>query len=188
MLRRGQQSRGDKSSLNTFSELSPYISRPFSYAYPTNCYVILSNFISIFTSNRVISPLDRCLSVMSSAIPPRLSVPILLEGASSILCLGHRVAEKFSTLLGKYDTATVYMSISVPCVSHMQLKEVIELTTRNYRTGNVWGNLDRPTVLQHVAPLSSLATLILDYRRAYGDQTEATAEVCLSQLHFLNPE
>ena len=57
------------------------------------------------------------------------------------------------------------------------------MLTSTLRTGNVWVNLDRPTVLQHVAPLSSLATLVLDYRRAYGDQSEAAAEVCYSYIY-----
>lgn len=48
---------------------------------------------------------------MSSAIPPRLSVPILLDGASSILCLGHKVAEKFATLLGAHDSETVCATV-----------------------------------------------------------------------------
>ena len=35
--------------------------------------------------------------------------------------------------------------------------------------GEVFSVLDRPTLLQHFVPLSSLATLSLDYRRAFGD-------------------
>jgi hypothetical protein len=35
----------------------------------------------------------------------------------------------------------------------------------------VYENLDRPTVVQHLTALSSLATLSLDYRRAHGDQS-----------------
>lgn len=48
---------------------------------------------------------------MSSAIPPRLSVPILLQGAPSILSLGHGVAEKFARLLGEILTAVVYSTV-----------------------------------------------------------------------------
>jgi hypothetical protein len=66
--------------------------------------------------------------------------------------------------------------------------KLLLLTSRPLLTGNVWGNLDRPTVLQHVAPLSSLATLVLDYRRAYGDQSEAAGEVFKCQCSILLPE
>jgi hypothetical protein len=66
--------------------------------------------------------------------------------------------------------------------------KLLLLTSRPLLTGNVWGNLDRPTVLQHVAPLSSLATLVLDYRRAYGDQSEAAGEVFKCQCNILLPE
>jgi hypothetical protein len=146
---------------------------------------------------------------MSSAIPPRLSVPILLDGASSILSLGHRVAEKFASLLGAYVIvfATAYVSNSVTSTTQKsfictaprskkakrnktnQIKsKLLLLTSRPSLTGNVWGNLDRPTVLQHVAPLSSLATLVLDYRRAYGDQSEAAGEVFKCQCNILLPE
>ena len=36
----------------------------------------------------------------------------------------------------------------------------------------IWRSLDRPTVLAHITNLSGLATLLLDYRRVYGDQSE----------------
>jgi hypothetical protein len=92
--------------------------------------------------NALCDDIDRCLSVLASAIPPRLSVPLLLQGAPNLFKMGHGVAQKFSFLLGE-----------------------------------VWGNLDRSTVVQHIIPLSSLATISLDYRRAYGDQSEAATEV-----------
>ena len=46
----------------------------------------------------------------------------------------------------------------------------------NYE-GEVWGNLDRPTVVQHIVSLTSLAVLAMDYRRAYGDQSAQATEV-----------
>lgn len=41
----------------------------------------------------------------------------------------------------------------------------------------IWRSLDRPTVLSHITNLSGLATLLLDYRRVYGDQSEMTDSV-----------
>ena len=55
---------------------------------------ILYQLINLFTFS------DRCLSVVASSIPPRLSVPILLQGASSIFSQGHGISQKFAVLLG----------------------------------------------------------------------------------------
>ena len=41
----------------------------------------------------------------------------------------------------------------------------------------IWRALDRPTVLAHITNLSGLATLLLDYRRVYGDLSESTDSV-----------
>jgi len=41
----------------------------------------------------------------------------------------------------------------------------------------VWRLMDRPAVVSHLGVLSSLATLLLDYRRVYGDHTEGASEV-----------
>jgi hypothetical protein len=41
----------------------------------------------------------------------------------------------------------------------------------------VWQQLDRPTVVAHLPALSTLATLLLDYRRVFGDQSAASGEV-----------
>ena len=49
----------------------------------------------------------------------------------------------------------------------------------------MWGNLDRSTVVQHIAQLSSLAILALDYRRLYGDQSTSSDEVQSSLLDLL---
>ena len=85
---------------------------------------------------------DRCLSTIATKIPPRLSVPLLLQSAPAILGAGHSAASRFADLLAE-----------------------------------VWQQLDRSTVVAHLSPLSSLATLLLDYRRVFGDQSAAAAEV-----------
>jgi hypothetical protein len=59
--------------------------------------------------NALCDDIDRCLSVLASAIPPRLSVPLLLQGAPSLFRMGHGVAQKFSFLLGEYLYIHVYM-------------------------------------------------------------------------------
>lgn len=70
---------------------------------------------------------------MSSAIPPRLSVPILLQGAPSIFAMGHGVAAKFAALLG--DTPHDAFIPTIPAIGILQLhllsKNVTENLSRN---------------------------------------------------------
>jgi hypothetical protein len=42
---------------------------------------------------------------------------------------------------------------------------------------SLWTSLDRPAIAQYSSNLCSLATLMLDYRRVYGDQSEEAASV-----------
>ena len=67
----------------------------------------------------------------------------------------------------------------------MLLKSISTLLNRGHHVavrfamllGEVFSVLDRPTLLQHFVPLSSLATLSLDYRRAFGDDQSHSASV-----------
>jgi hypothetical protein len=85
---------------------------------------------------------DRCLSTLATKIPARLSIPLFLQSAPTLLGAGHSAAARFADLLAE-----------------------------------VWQQLDRTTVVAHLAELSSLATLLLDYRRVFGDQSSAATEV-----------
>ena len=68
----------------------------------------------------------------------------------------------------------------IKCHDEMQIHTISHHTLS--LSGSVWDKLDRPTVLQHMVSLSSLATLALDYRRAHGDQSEAGEEVLIFYL------
>ena len=67
----------------------------------------------------------------------------------------------------------------------MLLKSISTLLNRGHHVavrfamllGEVFSVLDRPTLLQHFVPLSSLATLSLDYRRAFGDDQKHSVMV-----------
>jgi hypothetical protein len=85
---------------------------------------------------------DRCLSTLATKIPARLSIPLFLQSAPTLLGAGHSAATRFADLLAE-----------------------------------VWQQLDRTTVVANLAELSSLATLLLDYRRVFGDQSTAATEV-----------
>lgn len=49
----------------------------------------------------LIADVDRCLSVLASRIPPRLSSPALLQAAPNILSSGHGIARRFAQLLAE---------------------------------------------------------------------------------------
>lgn len=85
---------------------------------------------------------DRCLSTIATKIPTRLSVPLFLQSAPTLLAAGHSAACRFADLMAE-----------------------------------VWQQLDRTTVVAHMGPLSTLATLLLDYRRVFGDQSAEANEV-----------
>ena len=96
---------------------------------------------SLADNAMIVSDCDACLSTIASAIPARLSVPLLSQSAADILACGHRVAHRFCLLLTE-----------------------------------VWRLMDRPAVISQLGVLSSLATLLLDYRRVFGDHSaEASA-------------
>ena len=102
--------------------------------------------------------IDRCLSTIATKIPPRLTVPVLLQAAPAVLAGGHRPACRFADLLGE-----------------------------------VWQQLDRSTVMAHLVELSTLATLLLDYRRVHGcpmtatlTHTAATSTSTSSSIAFAN--
>ena len=52
----------------------------------------------------IVGDIDRCLSLLASCIPPRLSSPALLQAAPSILSSGHSVARRFAQLLSETYT------------------------------------------------------------------------------------
>lgn len=119
------------------SELSsfyhPYIKRTLQLSLPLHGVARLGD---------IERDVDRCLSSIAAKIPPRLSVPTLLETTPSILSTGHNAAGRFAELLAE-----------------------------------VWMNLDRNTVVAHLHGLSTIATLLMDYRRVHGDQSEEAGEV-----------
>jgi hypothetical protein len=86
--------------------------------------------------------IDRCLAVLSSSIPPRLSLPILTAGCAEILSISTFSATKFSKFLG-----------------------------------SLWSDMDRTVLVQHLPQLTAMAMLLMDYRRAFGDQSISTGEV-----------
>ncbi len=115
----------------------PYIPRILSAT------LILEGISSEYPESTMLrEEVDRCLSTIALKIPTRLSVPLLLQSAPTLLGAGHSAACRFADLMAE-----------------------------------VWQQLDRATVVAHLGPLSTLATLLLDYRRVFGDQSEAAAEV-----------
>lgn len=121
--------------LSNFSH--PYIPRILSAT------LSLENLGDYFSERAHIrEDVDRCLSTIASKIPARLSVPLLLQCAPSVLAYGHNAAARFADLMAE-----------------------------------VWQQLDRSAVVGQLTPLSNLATLLLDYRRVFGDQSPAAAEV-----------
>jgi len=115
----------------------PYIPRILSAT------LILEGLSAEYPESAVLrEDVDRCLSTIALKIPTRLSVPLLLQSAPTLLGAGHHAACRFADLMAE-----------------------------------VWQQLDRATVVAHLGPLSTLATLLLDYRRVFGDQSAAAAEV-----------
>jgi len=99
--------------------------------------------------------LDRLLEAIASKIPPRLAAPMLLSSTPHILSIGNDMTSKGSTNKVMYACAKRYADM----------------------VGELFRNLDRPSVLAHMKDLSALATLLLDYRRVYGDQSSDAATV-----------
>ena len=54
---------------------------------------------SLADNAMIVSDCDACLSTIASAIPARLSAPLLSQSAADILSCGHRVAHRFCLLL-----------------------------------------------------------------------------------------
>lgn len=93
----------------------------------------------------LVHDLDRLLKAVASKIPPRLAIPTLLEATPTILAIGSQAVD--STF--KFSCSKRYVDM---------LREL-------------WQNLDRASVIANMKDLSVLATLLLDYRSVYGDQS-----------------
>lgn len=93
----------------------------------------------------LVHDLDRLLKAVASKIPPRLAIPTFLEATPTILAIGSQAVD--TTF--KFSCSKRYVDM---------LKEL-------------WQNLDRSAVIANMKDLSILATLLLDYRSVYGDQS-----------------
>eukprot|EP01036_Dinobryon_divergens_P025487 gene25488-34039_t len=93
----------------------------------------------------LVHDLDRLLKAVASKIPPRLAIPTLLEATPTILAIGSQAVD--TTF--KFSCSKRYVDM---------LKEL-------------WQNLDRSAVIANMKDLGILATLLLDYRSVYGDQS-----------------
>jgi hypothetical protein len=113
-------------------------------------------------------------------IPRTLTAMLPLEGLSDSFseraALREDVDRCLSTLARKIPTrlSVPLLLTSAPAIlkaGHSAACRFADLMAE------VWQQLDRTTVVAHLAPLSTLATLLLDYRRVFGDQSPAAAEV-----------
>jgi hypothetical protein len=113
-------------------------------------------------------------------IPRTLTAMLPLEGLSDAFAerasLREDVDRCLSTLARKIPTrlSVPLLLQSAPAIlkaGHSAACRFADLMAE------VWQQLDRTTVVAHLAPLSTLATLLLDYRRVFGDQSPAAAEV-----------
>ena len=96
-------------------------------------------------SELLVHDLDRLLKAAAAKIPPRLAIPTLLEATPAILAIGSQAVN-----------STLRFSCSKRFVDMLR---------------ELWQNLDRASVLANMKELSVLATLLLDYRSVYGDQS-----------------
>ena len=107
----------------------------------------------------LLQDLDRLLRAIAAEIPPRLAIPTLLAATPSILAIGSQLQSK--TLM--FTCASRYAAL----------------------LRDLWQNLDRSAVIANIKDLSTLATLLLDYRCVYGDQSaemDAVDEAVASAL------
>lgn len=131
--------------------MHPYIERTLSLIIP--CHEASDEgHILPFNELEVLTvDVDNCLQAIGSKIPIRLLLPCIVNAMSATTATNHQ---------------TPLFTFSHHC-SYIFIKFFHSICL----------NLDRMAVSNYVSYLTTLATLVLDYRRVYGDQTDAANAV-----------